>query len=489
MIHWAEKIFLMFLFTLLFFFSTLLADVWNVVVTTGTNLVGIMNILPDLGSQGLGGGANMAALVTLPTGAITTGLALTSDGKNALIIDASGSGTVYILDLTTYAIVSSLSLNIPHPFLTTVAITPDQTLAYVVDGQPDGSVYIINISDRTAPVLQGAFTPPLIGDFTALFRAICFETTLYIDNSRVQAPAVYIYTPLPTSSSATPFHILTIPPSPNQSLRNIAISPDGTQLFGGIFDGNEILVYSTTSPYALLNTISNPNLDPRWFTFLDKHCLVTSYGTNTIFDIFPVPPSTTISNVISTAPFFPYGIDSTFNQKLAYCTFLADGPSASSLAVLNPTLGQGTFIQRNVPTIELNPEGSGQIAIAQKTCSNVQGLTGKITSQFTPGGNITFEVSNNTPQTVYVTLALYINISSSLGTPGWVSNQGFPQEVFPPLTIPPSTTNSVSTPGYPASNIPFQLDLYQGSDPVDWTGAPDSGIIPLNLLDAQFYFP
>ncbi len=459
--------------------------------TTSTPVT-LLNILETL-NQWNGGGGDVAASISLSP-ANTGGLfdvAVTSDGQTAYIADPT-ENAVYFLNTKTYQSGRLSGATFSSPSF--IAISPDGTKVCIVNNPVTNTISVNIFSTSTNTFLTSGSTTTGTSPLTAQ-NVVCDNNQVYIsyiDNLGVGRIA---YMPLNGSSLST---------IPSNGIGGstlpyiIGIAPNNSLLY--IIDdlNTQASVYSfNIFPFGAptLNThgpLASSGLFP--FGTSSKLAIGSSYAyfAGGGSSIGVVNLSTLAITAASVNPnTAAYSVALAPSGNLLYATA---GASQNRISVVNtssfpPTLS--TTITTNTPANTAIAIPTGTASNTTGTVSNVSGLSGTITSTYSSGGSVTASVTNTTGSTIYVTLALY-RVESALGfsngTQNWVNTQTLlnSQTFTVPNSASPQTL-TVTNFTYPSGA--FQLDFYQGSDPINWANAPVNGIVPLNLLDAQFKYP
>jgi len=205
------------------------AQAW-ILATTSNELIGYTT------------GATLTNIASWPLPGTEYGsanVAVLSDGKRAIVTDASGE-QVNIVDLTTGVITNPPELNGPEP--TDVGLSPDGSkvaIAYV--GGPDPFVSVFNTSDWS--FLAGL-------DYAIEFTSLAFSPDgSYFAAASSEESRVYV-TDIATESSV----IINSPDVPS----TIAYSSDGESIFVGSFGGASIRKFEAITGMELLS-LSAPN--------------------------------------------------------------------------------------------------------------------------------------------------------------------------------------------------------------------------------------
>jgi DNA-binding beta-propeller fold protein YncE len=223
-----------------------------------------------------GGGATVATNAPFAMSSPTTagpsphGVAVTPDGKRAVITNDKPAGSVTLLDLTTF---KTQSIALPgQPGL--VAITPDGAHALV----PEGGRNDVAIVDLAAGTVAGAITPPCVG------------TTLYGIAIKADGSAAL----LPDLSGGCTKDVLDVIPLPGTAISpaidlsaagggfGVAVTPDGASalITKGILSTSVLRV---ALPGGGLTTIPNTSSSFGVAVTPDgKEALVTSGEGDTI---------------------------------------------------------------------------------------------------------------------------------------------------------------------------------------------------------------
>ncbi len=484
-------------------------------------VVFVLNILPELNmtvtatsGSGTGGGVNLAATISVPNSDVPSGVAVTPNGQYAYVITSNTPYRIYQINAQNYA-VTQVSLGsfsaLANPPVGIVA-SPDSQHMYISD--LNGLVTEITVSSNT-------FTTQIATGISHTNSICCNSSYVFLSSIDTGGGSKWRLSQFPRSPLSPSGYTGDIGAFTGVgNIGQIAIGP-GTnflyyltaQYLSGI---QSIFQVDVSGPIPVTIPITNSTINTSvlgsgsggWqIAFAGSNAYVTS-NNNTSIGYFPFPVSAStsltlvplVSGLSNPSP--PVAIAADSSGKLLYVTFT----SSNQLNIINAEsvseVGK-TFLTSSITGQTLTSASpSSLIAIAPTPISKIQsatqlglpGITGKITSSVSPGGTIAATVTNNTGSTVYITLATY-TVGSSLGSGSASSNWLSTQTLSTPTSFQTFAVASgfsgalpAVTLTYPASGG-FQLDLYQGTDPVNWAAAPVNGIVNLNLLDAQYKYP
>ncbi len=504
-----------------FFLSAQVAQSLNafVVNNNASGGVSVLNILPELNTTataspnpGAGGGVNLVA--NIPPSAFTsdvlTGVAVTPNGQYAYVITSTSPYRVYQINAVNYAVTqvlpNSYTLNQPVAIVASL----DGLYIYLSDNNGGGTSQAV-ISQIT--VSSNMITAQLImTNVNSVHSICCNNSTLFVASSNAGS-AIVAQVPIAPflggSSAPTTFTLNGV--SSLSFIGQIAIAPNTNFLYyltgkpgpSNIYEIDVSSPLSGGQPSTPISTTSLGSSGGWQIAFAGSTAYVTSNAAS-VLGYFSVPSGSLnlVSNFTAPGSANSVAITADPSGKLLYTTL--DGNA--QLNIINVGSHSQVGTTQLTSAITTQPISSSfplpLIAIAPTPVSKVQssiqaglpGITGKITSSVSPGGTIAATVTNNTGRTVYITLATY-TVGSALGSGSASNNWLDTQTLSTPTsfqTFAVASGFSGALPGvtltYPASGG-FQVDLYQGTDAINWAGAPVNGIVNLNLLDAQFKYP
>jgi YVTN family beta-propeller protein len=199
--------------------------------------------------------------VTIPGGSRPVDVAITPDGRKALVTNLDG-GDVTVIDTITEMATSTVPVG-SEP--TAITFTPDGTRAYVTD-QADGTVSVIDLD-------VGAVTATIPVGNTPLGIAITPDgTTAYVANSNDSDVSV-----IDTATGVVTSTIVvgTVP-------YGVAASPDGTKVYVDDFDDAavSVITVATGAVTATIPVGTRPSTVA--FTPDGTEALVTNFGGATV---------------------------------------------------------------------------------------------------------------------------------------------------------------------------------------------------------------
>ena len=143
-----------------------------------------------------------AVTATVPVGAAPEGVAITPDGKTALVADA-GDGIVLFIDTATNAITGGVGVGV-NP--SSLAVTPDGSLAFVANLQ-SASISVIDMTARTVTATVPVFDSPdalaVSGDgrflYVGSFGNPTDSSVMKIDVAKLATPNAAVVEAIPTA--------------------------------------------------------------------------------------------------------------------------------------------------------------------------------------------------------------------------------------------------------------------------------------------------
>ncbi len=437
--------------------------------------VTILHIIENL-NPGCGGGAHAAAFIALP-GTSPFGVCTTQDGRKAYVSDLSpSSGGVYRIDALTYETILVADPLRTFYGPTYLATAPDGKSVYVSNFGNGGDGHTVSIisteRDSVFLELEVALGP----------TGICFdETNCYIACQNNGRPVIYEINLKNPTTNYNYFHL-----SRGTNPLGIGVAPGTHFLYVVCFGSSVIEVYDLMNtshwkhppPLKVINlTSSLPS--PTDIAFTRSHAYITSTQPPYLLAIKTDPlPWVDKSIHFSYCPALR-GIAVTPEKELIYTTSL----NGSGISIIHGNENTNRT-ESNIKKVHL------QIAISPKETPPVQGILGFITSSHLNSLRPSFTVHNTTPATIFITLALYA-VKKPQGyfdtkQNNWLNTQTL--ITFQTFSIPPGEFILEYSADFFYPDGSFQLELFQGSDPINWKGSGPLKSLNSHLLDSKFYY-